>query len=148
MLKASNLSRACSPYGATTYKLNIMELGHALPALVFSYSLLLNVYDFSAAEKNLSWSIRDEGGSMRGHLLLFQYSLGRGVLGGGYISIISVERIWPVTTLRGDKKTFSQRHSNIKIIQRVKKNILNLNEMKKHKKAEEIEEYIKIEQGN
>jgi hypothetical protein len=40
---------------------------------------------------------------MRGPFLLFQYSQ-------------------DLTTLRGDKKLFSKGHSNIKIIQRVKKN--------------------------
>jgi hypothetical protein len=56
-----------SVFGTTTYAMEIhvrVPLGHALPALVSYYSLLMNVCDFTA-KIFFSWS------NMRGSLLLF-----------------------------------------------------------------------------
>jgi hypothetical protein len=55
-----------------------MQLGYALSAPVFYYSLLLDVCDFHAVEKNFLFVPKGRGGQLLVPLLLFQYSLGTG----------------------------------------------------------------------
>ncbi len=51
-----------------------MQLGHALAALVFYYSRILNVCDLNAA-KIFLLELKGDGGQLRCPLLQFQYSL-------------------------------------------------------------------------